>query len=109
AVLAGSSDPRGRCDSLRELNLSGSGIGGDAGFKSLLNSPLLNNLRSLDVSNVGLSIHSARAFADDSGLPALTELNLAGNSIGPDGTLILVHKPHAGRLHTLNLNSNGVA
>jgi uncharacterized protein (TIGR02996 family) len=119
AAIAGSPDvidpregPGTRCQlgALRELNLGGSDIGRDSGFKSLCDSPVLNNLRALDVSNTGLSIHAARAFAEGTGLPALTELNLGGtNHIGPDGTLILVHSPNTGRLRKLNLWSNGVA
>jgi Leucine-rich repeat (LRR) protein len=82
----------------------------DAGFKALCDSPHLNALRSLKVRNDSLTLHSARAFADATGLPDLTELDLGGtNRIGPDGTLILVHKPAAGRLRKLNLWSNGVA
>ena len=119
AALAGSSDIRDpredpcvhcQLGALRQLNLRESDIGGDAGFKPLCDSSILNNLRSLDVSNTGLSIHAARAFADGTGLPALTELNLGGtNRIGPDGTLILVHNPNSGRLRTLNLSTNGIA
>jgi uncharacterized protein (TIGR02996 family) len=94
---------------LRTLRFQNAEIG-DAGFKELCDSPHLNELRSLEVSGDALSIHSARAFADAAGLPALTELNIGGtNRIGPDGTLILVHKPAAGRLRKLNLWSNGVA
>jgi len=94
---------------LRRLELGYAQLS-DAGFKALCDSPHLNELRSLAVRNDSLSIHSARAFADATGLPALTELDLGGtNRIGPDGTLILVHKPAAGRLRKLNLWSNDVA
>jgi uncharacterized protein (TIGR02996 family) len=94
---------------LRHLELDRAQLS-DAGFKALCDSPHLNELRSLSVSNDSLSIHAARAFSDATGLPALTELDIGGtNRIGPDGTLILVHKPAAGRLRKLNLWSNGVA
>ncbi|HSQ56932.1 MAG TPA: TIGR02996 domain-containing protein [Gemmata sp.] len=94
---------------LRTLRLTHTEIG-DAGFKDLCDSLHLKELCSLTVLNDSLSIHSARAFADAIGLPALTELNIGGtNHIGPDGTLILVHKPSAGRLRKLNLWSNGIA
>lgn len=82
----------------------------DSEFKKLCDSPHLNELRSLEVANNHLTIHSARAFAEATGLPALTELNLGGtNRIGPDGTLILVHSPKAAQLRKLNLWSNGIA
>lgn len=108
--LEGSGALAGLSGKLRELSLGGCDFGGDAGFKSLCDSLALTGLRSLDVSDAGLSIHSARAFADAAGLPELAGLNLGGrNSIGPDGTLILVHGPNAGRLCKLGLGSNGVA
>jgi uncharacterized protein (TIGR02996 family) len=82
----------------------------DDGFKALCDSPHLNELRALTVANDSLSIHSARAFVDGTGLPALTELNIGGtNRIGPDGTLILVANPRTDRLRKLNLWSNGIA
>ena len=82
----------------------------DAEFKALCDSPHLTRLRSLHVMNNQLTIHSARAFAEATGLPAVTDLNLGGtNRIGPDGTLILVHSPNAARLRKLNLWSNGIA
>ena len=94
---------------LRTLRLQHAHLG-DAGFRQLCDSRHLNKLRSLTVLNDNLSIHSARGFADATGLPALTDLNIGGtNHIGPDGTLILVHKPEAGRLRKLNLWSNGIA
>jgi uncharacterized protein (TIGR02996 family) len=94
---------------LRELRLPYCQVS-DGDFKRLCDSPHLNELRSLDVSNNALTIHAARSFADRTGLPALTELNLGGtNRIGPDGTLILVDSPSTGRLRKLNLWSNGVA
>jgi Leucine-rich repeat (LRR) protein len=99
----------GELASLRELKLIGSDIGSDAGFKLLCDSRNLNELQLLDISNTELSIHAARAFADRSGLPALAKLNLAGNRIGPDGTLIMVHSPNTGRLQKLNLSMNGIA
>jgi uncharacterized protein (TIGR02996 family) len=94
---------------LRTLRLQSAEVR-DAGFKAICDSPHLKELRSLTVMNDSLTLHSGRAFADSEHLPALTELNLGGtNRIGPDGTLILVHKPAAGRLRKLNLWSNGVA
>jgi len=95
---------------LRELRLWQSRVG-DAAFKALCDSPHLNELRVLDVSSNELTIHAARAFADGTGLPALTALDLGGSSnhIGPDGALILVHKPNAGRLRKLSFWSIGIA
>jgi uncharacterized protein (TIGR02996 family) len=81
----------------------------DSGFRALCDSEHLNDLRSLVVPNCYLTIHSARAFGEGRGLPALTELHLGGsNRIGPDGTLILVSHERAGRLRKLNLWSNDV-
>ena len=94
---------------LRTLRLQNAEVG-DAGVKALCDSPHLNELRSLTVSNDSLSIHSARAFVEGTGLPALTDLDIGGtNRIGPDGTLILVSNPRTGRLRKLNLWSNGIA
>ncbi|HUR54517.1 MAG TPA: TIGR02996 domain-containing protein [Gemmataceae bacterium] len=81
----------------------------DVGFKALCESEHLNELRSLVVPNCELSIHSARAFGEGTGLPALTELHLGGtNRIAGDGTLILVSHERTGRLKRLNLWSNDV-
>lgn len=95
--------------SLRHLRLVNAELG-DAGFAALCRSSSLNSLRSLNVVGNGLSIHSARAFADSWALPALIELIVGGgNRIGPDGTLILVASARTGRLTQLNLKSNGIA
>ena len=109
AALAGSTESASNLGNLRELSLRMCDIGSDAGFRLLCNSPALNELRMLDASSTGLTIHSARAFADGVGLPALRDLNIEDGAIGPDGTLILIHKANAGRLRKLNLSSNGVA
>jgi uncharacterized protein (TIGR02996 family) len=94
---------------LRELSLCSTYLE-DAGFKAICDSPHLNELRSLRVTNNLLTIHSARAFAEGTGLPAVTELNLGGtNRIGPDGTLIMVANPKTGKLRKLNLWSNNIA
>jgi len=94
---------------LRELQLWRTGLT-DTGFKTLCDSPHLNDLRLLVVAGNSLTIHSARAFVDGTGLPKLTELNLGGtNRIGPDGTLIMVASPNTGRLRKLNLWANGIA
>jgi uncharacterized protein (TIGR02996 family) len=109
AALAGTTGSTSNLGKLRELSLQMCDIGGDAGFRLLCNSPALNELRMLDVTSTGLTIHSARAFADGVGLPALREMSFEGGAIGPDGTLILVHTANVGRLRRLNLSSNGVA
>ena len=94
---------------LRQLRLQQARVA-DAGFKAICDSPHLNELRSLSVSNNHLTIHSARAFAEGTGLSAVTELDLGGtNRIGPDGTLIMVANPKTGRLRKLNLWSNNIA
>lgn len=81
----------------------------DSGFAALCDSEHLNELRSLVVPNCELSIHSAGAFGEGRGLPALTDLHMGGtNRIGPDGTLILVSYERTGRLKKLNLWSNDV-
>jgi uncharacterized protein (TIGR02996 family) len=103
AAIAGTETPTLR--GLRELSLRACDIGGDAGFRLYCDSPALDDLQVLSVSGVGLTIHSARAFADGAGLPSLRELNLEGAQIGSDGTLILIHKASAGRLRKLNISA----
>jgi uncharacterized protein (TIGR02996 family) len=114
AILADSPrlhDPREPTEfclgNLREVTLTHCDVGTDAGFRELVSSQALSALRSLAVRESGLSIHSARAFADSTGLPALTSLDLAGNRIEPDGVLILVAYPPAGRLKRLGLEATG--
>src|SRR5581483_7535022 len=92
---------------LRELTLTHCDVGSDAGFRDLVSSPALSALRSLKVREAGLSIHSARAFSEADGLPALTALDLTGNHIESDGVLILVAYPPAGRLTRLGLEATG--
>jgi hypothetical protein len=85
----------------------------NADFRLLCDAPHLNALRVLNVAGAGLTVESGIAFAEGSGLPALTELNLgpAGyrtNRLGFDGLRALVAGARSGRLRKLNLADNFV-
>lgn len=84
-----------------------------ANFRALCASKSLTALRVLEAPGAGLTADAARAFAESTGLPTLTELNLgpaghAINRLGGDGSAALFAGANSGRLRKLNLANNGI-
>jgi hypothetical protein len=84
-----------------------------ADYRALFNSASLSALRVLDARAAGLVADVGRAFAQCTGLPALTELNFGPasstlNRLGPSGFTALVAGERSGRLRKLNVAGNGV-
>lgn len=92
---------------LRELRLRRTGID-DLQFAVLCDSPHLNELRSLSVTNGRLGVAAARAFARRTGLPALVELDLSHNWIRGEAAVALANAPNLGNLRRLVLTGNKI-
>ena len=67
---------------------------GDEGAKALANSPHLQNLTSLDLSDNDIGVEGAIALTNSPHLQNLTNLNLKRNQIGDEGATAIVNSPH---------------
>lgn len=101
------STPAFALGNLRGLGLSYCDVGGDTGFRDLVSSTALSALRSLKVKECGLTPDAGHALAEPGGLPALTALDLDGNSSIRGGVPVLVASERAGRLTQLGLSATG--
>lgn len=92
---------------LRELRLRRASAGG-RGFDWLFDSPHLNELRSLSVTDDDLSVSAAWRFARRTGLPALVELDLSHNRLDNEAAAVLADAPNLANLRRLNLTGNRI-
>jgi uncharacterized protein (TIGR02996 family) len=92
--------------SLRELSLANNEIGPE-GARALAESPLLGQLRTLELPfNGGLGDKGVIALASSPHLTHLQRLNLDGCNLGPRAALALARSPHLTNLAELNLQRN---
>jgi len=88
---------------------------GDAGVRTLVASPHLSRLETLDLSENGHTADTARAVAEAAQLTGLKELDLSGDrygsasgAVGDEGTAALAASPYLAGLRTLRLCNSGV-
>jgi uncharacterized protein (TIGR02996 family) len=86
---------------LRNLNLCNSGLS-DEPFSILAGSPLVRELRRLDLSYNHLTASGVEALLSAS-LPHLTVLDLSSNLLTEEAAGVLASLPQFGRLYTLDL------
>jgi uncharacterized protein (TIGR02996 family) len=91
---------------LHELNLGANGKLGATGFRSLLASPHLRELRTLHLNNCHLGDDAIAAFVGCTTLPNLRHLNLSDNGIGPTGVAHLARAEWLSQLDRLEIDSN---
>jgi uncharacterized protein (TIGR02996 family) len=110
-LLKGDARRIARCPLLahvRRLNLRYSYNLGNESVATLLASPHVANLRSLDLSHVHLQEGGAEGIVGSGAPRHLTELSLEGNRLGPADAAMLAAAPHLGGLTSLNLRSNHI-
>jgi uncharacterized protein (TIGR02996 family) len=73
------------------------------GWRYLICSPHLGNLRTLGVQGCGLTDEHAHALADCPNLADLTTLDLSENEMGFAGMLAIVRSPYLGKVERLSL------
>jgi uncharacterized protein (TIGR02996 family) len=95
-----------RLKGLRRLKLHNCRVG-LGGVRALAESSSLSNLTTLDLRRNRLTDSAVRVLAS-SNLPALTELYLGMNEIGPEGARTLANWPGLARLRLLHLYSNPI-
>jgi uncharacterized protein (TIGR02996 family) len=104
---------------LTALKLGGGILGGGPigaeGVRTLVSSPHLTKLETLDLSANGIGTEGARALAESDALPALTDLDLSGdrysrttNPVGDAGVALLAASPRLAGLRRLAVGSNGI-
>jgi uncharacterized protein (TIGR02996 family) len=92
--------------SLRRLEL-GSYLW-ERGMRALAGSPLLAQLRELDLSGTQIGLAGLRALVDSPRAAGLETLNLQYEEIGPEGAAALAKARHIQSLQKLNLHTNGL-
>jgi uncharacterized protein (TIGR02996 family) len=92
--------------SLRALNLASNPAVGDATLQALAEATWLSRLRDLNLTGTGVGAAGLQAFERaDRFLHSLHRLNLSYNLLGPDGTDRLAGAPALARLTELRLDS----
>lgn len=92
-------------NNLKRLSLRGAGLG-PTGLRTLLESPLPNQISELEFSGNPIGSDGARLIADAEVSCDLSELNLDYCNIGPNGIHALAHSPRFRKLRKLSLNGN---
>jgi len=88
---------------LRQLRLEGMK---PTAIEGLLETPGLERLRGLHLSELNLTCQQSRLLADCERLQGLTHLGVSQNKIGADGVAAIVDSPHLQNLHWLDLADN---
>jgi uncharacterized protein (TIGR02996 family) len=92
---------------LDKLDLSDNEIG-DEGLRVLVDPPVLEKLRVLELCRAGLEEMAGFYLGAGSGLPRVERISLGGNRLGDEGVAALSQLSHLPGLHVLDLTSNQV-
>jgi uncharacterized protein (TIGR02996 family) len=87
-----------------DMEVSGNEFG-DEGARALANSPYLNELEELDLSDAWMSDNGVKYLCAGRGLPKLKKLSLAGVCLTDKGYLTLAKSPFAARLEELAIGA----